>query len=211
MKLIKETYFPTNVYFCEKLEWVDYLINNTDPYILEAKKNLESNSKDTFGLSYHSIPLTNDDKFNEFKLFICEQAKDILNEQGYDLSNSVLAITEFWVQEFSEKGGGHHNSHVHSNSHINGFFFLKCSPNTSYPIFHDPRLYNRMIDLNKKNNNGISTASEVVNIKTKPGTFVFFNSYLDHQFVVDKGIDPFRFIHFNIQVLPKDLINYNKK
>jgi uncharacterized protein (TIGR02466 family) len=210
MKLIKETYFPTSIYFCEKIEWVDYLINNTDSYIIEAKKNAESSFTDTFGLPYHSVPLTNDDKFNEFKLFICEQAKEILNEQGYDLSNSVLAITGFWVQEFSEKGGGHHNSHVHANSHINGFFFLKCSSKTSYPIFHDPRLYNRMIDLPKKNENELSTASKTVSIKTRPGTFVFFNSYLDHQFVVDKGIEPFRFIHFNIQVLPKDLIHYKK-
>jgi hypothetical protein len=32
-----------------------------------------------------------------------------------------------------------------------------------------------------------------------PGTFVFFNSYLTHQYALDAGIDPFRFVHFNIQ------------
>ena len=27
----------------------------------------------------------------------------------------------------------------------------------------------------------------------------FFNSYLTHQYALDAGIDPFRFVHFNIQ------------
>ena len=36
-------------------------------------------------------------------------------------------------------------------------------------------------------------------IKVKPGTLLMFNSWLPHQFSVDDGIDPFRFIHFNIQ------------
>jgi hypothetical protein len=42
-----------------------------------------------------------------------------------------------------------------------------------------------------------------LNFKPKPGTFIFFNSYLGHEFVVDHGIEPFRFTHFNIQALPK--------
>jgi hypothetical protein len=37
------------------------------------------------------------------------------------------------------------------------------------------------------------------------------NIYLGHEFTVDPGIDPFRFIHFNIQALPKELINNNIK
>jgi hypothetical protein len=32
---------------------------------------------------------------------------------GYDLTNYELFWTEFWVQEFAEKGGGHHEGHVH--------------------------------------------------------------------------------------------------
>ena len=40
---------------------------------------------------------------------------------------------------------------------------------------------------------------------------IFFNSYLQHEFVVDHGIGPFRFIHFNIQAFPKQLINNDIK
>ena len=41
-------------------------------------------------------------------------------------------------------------------------------------------------------------------LKIKPGKLVLFNSYLPHQFDVDDGVDPFRFIHFNIQARPID-------
>ena len=33
---------------------------------------------------------------------------------------------------------------------------------------------------------------------------VFFNSYLAHEFILDKGIEPFRYIHFNVQASDKN-------
>ena len=49
-------------------------------------------------------------------------------------------FSELWVPEFSKKGGGHHSAHIHWNQHVSGFYFLKCSDKTSYPIFHNQRL-----------------------------------------------------------------------
>ena len=118
-----------------------------------------------------------------------------------------MIAKDLWVQEFSKEGGGNHNSHIHSNSHISGFYFLKCSEKTSFPIFHDSRNGKLMIQLPQKNESVITPSSEKVNFQVKPGTFIFFNSYLGHEFPVDYGIDPFRFIHFNIQAVPKQLIN----
>ena len=122
-----------------------------------------------------------------------------------------MVISELWAQEFSKEGGGNHNSHIHSNSHISGFYFLKCSDKTSYPVFHDTRLNKKMIQLKEKDETKITSSSEKFYIKPTPGLFIFFNSYLEHEFVVDHGIEPFRFIHFNIQALPKHLINNNIK
>ena len=42
-----------------------------------------------------------------------------------------MFCTESWVQEFSKKGGGHHNSHIHGDNHVSAFYYLKCSENTS--------------------------------------------------------------------------------
>ena len=78
--------------------------------------------------------------------YINSNAFDILTNQGFDLTNFSLATTELWVQEFASLGGGNHSPHVHWNGHISGFYFLKCSDKTSYPIFHDPR-QGRMMNL----------------------------------------------------------------
>ena len=118
-------------------------------------------------------------------------------------------MNELWVQEFSKEGGGNHNTHVHSNSHVSGFYFLKCSNKTSYPVFHDPRPGKLMNQLPEKNSKEITEASEKIPLKITPGLFVFFNSYIGHEFIVDHGIEPFRFIHFNIQAVPKGLVNNN--
>jgi hypothetical protein len=34
-----------------------------------------------------------------------------------------LFWTECWVQHFAEKGGGHHEGHIHYDNHISGFYF----------------------------------------------------------------------------------------
>jgi hypothetical protein len=54
-------------------------------------------------------------------------SNNILDQQGYDLSNHKLVMNELWVQEFAKLGGGHHHTHTHWNGHISGFYFLKCS------------------------------------------------------------------------------------
>ena len=37
--------------------------------------------------------------------------------------------------------------------------------------------------------------------KPTPGTLIIFPGFLEHEFSVDFGIEPFRFIHWNIQVV----------
>ena len=204
--MYSELDFKETIYFYEKEEWVDNLNKVSDPYIEEAKqlnKNLNS-----LGITHHSSSLIQDINFKEFIEFVNKNSYEILNKQGYDLSNYFLATTELWVQEFSSLGGGNHSPHVHWNGHISGFYFLKCSNNTSYPVFSDPKPGKIMNLLPEKNINLITNASEKINIKIKPGLFVFFNSYLTHEYVIDQGIDPFRFIHFNIRAFPKEILNY---
>jgi uncharacterized protein (TIGR02466 family) len=207
MNLTQNNIFYNSVYFDQKKGWLEKLNKVTDPYILEIKnKNLLTNKKD-FVIVHHSNCLIQDINFNEFVNYINSNAFNILNNQGFDLTNYILTTTDLWVQEFASLGGGNHNSHIHWNGHISGFYFLKCSEKTSYPIFHDPRPGRMMNLLPEKNESQISLASSSFHFKPEPGTFIFFNSYLPHEFAVDHGIDPFRFIHFNIQAFPKQLLN----
>jgi uncharacterized protein (TIGR02466 family) len=210
---MKSSFFSSRIYIEEDNSWLHSLNTISDNYIQEA---IERNKKDffnekDFGFAHHSGPLMNDENFTKFNEFICKRSYSFLDTQGYDLKDYVLMLKSSWVQEFSKEGGGNHAMHTHSESHVSGFYFLKCSDKTSFPFFHDPRPGKLMIQLPEKDRNLITEASVKIPFRPKPGTFVFFNSYLGHEFVVDHGIEPFRFIHFNIQAVPKQLINNNIK
>ena len=180
-------------------EHTDKAIKNTQQKIEERQKKYNAAIKD-HGLSYHSeSKLYEDDRFYNFELLIRNTARNILTDQGFDLSNHTLDYTEMWIQKFAYEGGGHQDSHVHWDNHISGFYFVECSDRTSKPIFHDPRPGRMMLNLPIKNHSKLCPAMERQIVNVKPGTLLLFNSWLPHQFSVDNGIDPFRFIHFNLQ------------
>jgi uncharacterized protein (TIGR02466 family) len=126
---------------------------------------------------------------------------------GFDISNYQVFTTEMWVQEFANDGGGHHTLHTHWNGHMSGFYFLKASDKTSMPLFEDPRAGNVMNLLPEADKTKVTYASTQVHYKAKPGRIIFFPSYMPHQYVVDMGVEPFRFIHWNCQAIPKGVLN----
>ena len=155
------------------------------------------------GHVFHSTALIEDPKFLELRNYVLATSYNLLDEMGFDLRNYQMSITEMWVQEFAKDGGGHHTLHTHWNGHISGFYFLKASDATSRPIFQDPRPGNMMNLLPEKDVNKITYASNQINYSVKPGTMMFFPSFMPHMYSVDMGYEPFRFIHWNIQALPK--------
>jgi len=210
---MKLNFFSSSVYHFENDTFLKNLDIICNPYIDKAieKNKINFIGDSDIGLVHHSEPLINDNNFLNFSKFILDKSYFILDEQGYDLKDYNLMVSELWVQQFAKSGGGHHESHIHWNGHISGFYFLKCSDNTSYPIFHDPRPGKLMNQLPEKDKNNLTDASELVHFKPKPGTFLFFNSYLNHQFAFDLGKDLFRFIHFNIRAFPKNINNSNDR
>jgi len=206
------SFFDTLIYKAEMPEYLEdknfmaVCNENTDTAIEKAKKTIadreekfNADIKD-HGMSYHSGPeLYKDDRIYNFELLIRNTARNILEDQGFDLSNYTLDYTEMWIQKFAFKGGGHQDTHVHWDNHISGFYFVECSDKTSKSIFHDPRQGRMMLNLPIKNHSKLCPAMERQIVNVKPGTLLMFNSWLPHQFSVDHGIDPFRFIHFNLQ------------
>ena len=219
-----EWYFPTPVYSIMKTEWLETAIKSTDKFIDEAYKREKPNLKERkkflgnkdylkvkdHGLSYHSTSLNGVPELKEMEKYVGQTSYNLLEEWGYDISLYTIFFTEFWVQEFAKNGGGHHSTHVHWDNHISGFYFLKCSDKTSYPIFHDPRAGAMMTKLPHKDKNKHSHMSDMIHIKPKPGTLVFFPAYVSHEFAVDMGVEPFRFIHFNLQAVRNTVVNTAK-
>ena len=216
MELTTSPIFQSAIYRTEAPQYLDLLNLICDPFIVEAKKKTAPQivsreakaGKDIgdIGLSYHTENLMKQAELYQFRRFIKSTSENILDAQGYDLKDYDIKFTEMWCQEFANQGGGHHDTHIHWNNHISGFYFLKCSDRTSAPLFHDPRAGKMMTQLPEKDRNVVTLATEKVLLRPKPGTVMFFNSYLPHQFAVDNGVDPFRFIHFNLQAIPKNLL-----
>jgi uncharacterized protein (TIGR02466 family) len=211
-------YFQTPVFHIEIPEWVERIDKVCDRYIEEARKNkidiIEDREKSfnkkglgDIGMSYHSLSLINDPELKEFQDYIGKTSFNVLDNMGYDMSGYELFLNEFWVQHFAEKGGGHHEGHIHYDNHVSGFYFLRCSEKTSIPVFHDPRYAKVMADLPRKNETEVSIASSMIHYKPKPGTMIFIPAYLEHQYTIDPGVEDFRFIHFNLQAIRKSIID----
>jgi len=201
-------YFKTPIWVEGKPEFVESLDRASNQYIKDAKKREKEFIKKhgDFGTSYHSTPLIMDNNFIDFRNYVGQKSWEFLDWQGFDMQQYTTIFSELWVQEFSKNGGGHHSAHIHWNQHVSGFYFLKCSDKTSYPIFHEPRTGARATKLKMKPGNGIFHGTELVHFKPKPGTLIIFPGYLEHEYAVDHGVEPFRFIHWNIQAVPKEMV-----
>jgi uncharacterized protein (TIGR02466 family) len=218
-QLNREDYFKCPIWFADVPEFVEDLNKASDKYIEASKKHLKKDiakrnkkfgDRGDMGNVFHSNTLIGDPNFLPLQNYIGATAHNLLGEMGFDMTNYQLFTTEIWVQEFAKKGGGHHSLHTHWNGHISGFYFLKASEKTSRPIFEDPRAGNVMNLLPQKDGTKISYASSQVNYEVKPGRMIFFPSYLPHMYAVDMGYEPFRFIHWNCQAIPKGVVNVQK-
>ena len=215
-QLAREEYFKCPIWFADEPKFVDDLNKASDSYINQAKKNLKKDidkrnkkfgDKGDMGHVFHSTSLIGDPNFKELQDYVGATSHNLLVEMGYDIKDYTVFTTEMWVQEFAKKGGGHHTLHTHWNGHISGFYFLKASEKTSIPMFEDPRPGNLMNSLPEADKTKITYASTAINYNVSPGRMIFFPSYMPHQYIVDMGYDPFRFIHWNCQAIPKAVLN----
>jgi uncharacterized protein (TIGR02466 family) len=203
-------YFNTTIWSEQKPEFLKSLTKATNKYIKAAKNNPDAKKHikefGDFGRSYHSTPLTQDNDFRDFRDYIGQKSWEYLDHQGFDMSQYVTMFSEMWVQEFAKKGGGHHSAHIHWNQHVSGFYFLKAGEKTSMPVFHEPRTGARSTKLKMKTNiKEILNGNELIHFRPQPGTLIIFPGFLEHEFTIDYGKEPFRFIHWNIQAIPKEM------
>ena len=216
-KLNLEQYFSSPVWWADETKFIKKLNKASDKYIKDAqkrlkkdinKRNKEFGDKGDMGHVFHSTSLIGDPKFKQLQDYIGGTCYNLLDEMGFDLSNYQVFVTELWVQEFAKKGAGHHTLHTHWNGHMSGFYFLKASDKTSMPMFEDPRPGNVMNLLPEKDKSKITYASSQIHYKVRPGRMIFFPSYMPHQYLPDMGYEPFRFIHWNCQAIPKSVLQY---
>ena len=176
MKMIP--YFGTPIFGTGMPEFLKSSIKFTDPYIKQAIKNhkpIIAKRKKELGLNIGDFG-------------VAYQSTTLLNDEN--------------LAPLRDKVGATHAMHIHHNTHVVGFYFLKSSKRTSALIFHNPNSGARALCLPPKDEKALTFANDTVNFEVEPGSLILSPSYLPHEFTVDPGVDPFRYIHFTVQAIP---------
>jgi uncharacterized protein (TIGR02466 family) len=140
-----------------------------------------------------------DDRLDDLFTTIATTSFDILENQGYDMTNKQTRVAELWGQEFLRTG--QHFEHIHGDGmQITGFYFVNTPNDGSMPMVFDPRAGKKQISMRQQNLDEVTYASEQVILNVQAGDFMFFNSWLPHGFTRHESDEPFQFIHFNVCV-----------
>lgn len=195
IKLETFLYFPTAIHATNLPEFLNITKKVADEYLTKSKQKLNPIYPVRMSES-----LLNDERLQEFREVIVNLGWDILDQQGYDMKNFQVILTELWAQQ-------HHKhslmeQHVHNGDQLVGFYMLKVPKDGSRPVFYDPRPAKVITDLPLKPNNEITTATNIINFTTTPGRLFITNTFLSHSFTKNASNETTEFIHFNMKVIP---------
>jgi uncharacterized protein (TIGR02466 family) len=189
-------YFPTAVYTVNRPEYLELTKKVTTEYLNKAKNGKKLDP------IYPVIMTENffaDQRMLEFSMFVGQTAWNILESQGYNMVNKTTYFSEMWCQQHYKHSAM--EQHVHGfGSQIVGFYFIDCPPDSSHIVFHDPKAAKVMINIDELIPANATYASNMINFKPEPGTFMFTNAWLAHSFTRHASAKPMRFIHFNLGV-----------
>jgi uncharacterized protein (TIGR02466 family) len=188
-------YFPSPIYVIEKPEFISKIKEVAEESL--AKRRKESKLNDLYPV-YMSDNLL-DERLSDFLGFAGSTCWNILDSQGYAMSNLTTTFTECWVQEHYKHSAM--DQHTHNGSvQIVGFYFLDVPKDSSRAVFHDPRPGKVQINLPETNHSNATLASDIINFDPKPGLLIFSNAWLPHSYTKNSSNKPLRFIHFNLSV-----------
>jgi len=183
-------YFPSVIYREERIEWVEKTLKHSQKYYEQTKEWLPETA-----VVKQTNPMAKDPDLGYLASYFKDKGVSILKEQGYLTDDHEFYLESMWGQEFACTGSNF--LHVHANSQISGFYFLETPEGGSYPIFDDPRAGKKMTDLWPAPNEEITLAtSQIYFNNVKPGTMMFFNSWLPHMITSNHSETPTKFIHF---------------
>ena len=181
-------YFPAKVYREEHPDWVGYTLQVAQKYYTAVQNGSPM---------AQTAHMANDPDLKFLVDYLLLAGDTILREQGYDMNKYELYLSGLWGQDVKCTGGT--NVHVHKNSQICGWFFLETPEGGSYPIYHDPRMNKQMIELDYVQGPELTNASSYVHFNNvRPGTFLFANSWMQHQLTPNNSKAETKSIHFII-------------
>jgi uncharacterized protein (TIGR02466 family) len=201
-EMIEWQYFVSSVYKINKPEFLS-IKSIVIEHLNEAKKNFQFSHIGPLQdvPFYQTLNLIGETRLLDFMKYIGTTAAKILSGQGYNMKLYDVVIYELWCQEHLKHSGQEY--HIHGNCQLSGFYFLECPENSSKIVYHDPRPAKVYANLIETNDTNVTNASQAINFVPEVGTFMFSNSWLPHTFTQNNTSKSFKFVHFNLGVMPK--------
>jgi uncharacterized protein (TIGR02466 family) len=190
-------HFPCAIYLIERPDFLDVVNEVSNEVLKKANKTQDLNEIYPVIMSENYFADPRLDKFSEF---IGATAWNILNDQGYAMSDKGVSFMEMWTQEHHKHSAMDVHTHGYG-SQIVGFYFLETPENCSKVVFHDPRAGKIQTDLPEQNAQNATSASRAINFDPKPGMMIFANSWLAHSFSRHAAEQPIKFVHFNLTAI----------
>lgn len=150
--------------------------------------------------------ISGDERIEDFLKYICDISWDVLNKQGYNMDLFYTDASEMWGQYHPRTSSMEKHSHGHG-TYLSGLYFLETPDDSSTMFIHDPRSVKVHSGLPARDNTELTLAHNSVYYNPKPGDLVFTNSWLEHSFTRNASNYPYKFIHINIKVVPRQNIS----
>lgn len=184
------TAFPTLIYTAERPQFVGQVRTVALDMLKDAQPANDLHPVRMSG------PMEMDDRLQDFARYTAVTAGNILTDEGYQTNGQGAYFQSMWCQE-------HHRSssmdqHSHPGSLIVGFYFFDVPEGSSAITFFDPRPGKVATPVIEANMANVTPASNAFHMAARPGLLVFAPAWLPHAFTRHAGVDPLRFVHFNI-------------
>jgi len=184
-------YFSSAVYTAEEPQFLDEAKTVVADYVKGGVKSPDGLLIQTGGMF--------DGRLEGLIKYIAQSGWNILDSQGYDMSDKTTNLMEFWAQKHQKHSGM--DEHIHgAGAQLVGFYFLDCPDEEARIVFSDPNQAKKQINLPQKDMSQVTLGTTMVNFQPKPGMLMITNAWVPHLFTRNRSDKPFTFIHFTIGV-----------
>jgi len=187
-------YFPSSVYAAKKLEFLEIVSEVSE----EALQKITHDVNELYPM-HNTDNYAGDPRLVDFCKYLWQSGWNILQGQGYDMSNFNVMVDAVWTQEHYKHSLM--EQHVHGfGAQLVGFYFLETPEGCSRAMFHDPRSGKVQINLPEADMSVATPASNTINFAPEPGMMLISNAWLPHSFGRHGSDKPIKFVHFNLSV-----------